>query len=127
MKIFREVFELGNKEIILETGGMARQADGSVTVSCGNNVVLVTTVVKKSVADGTDFFPLSVHYLEKTYAAGKIPGGFLRREGRPSEEQILISRLIDRSIRPSFPDGFLTKFKSLLQFYLMMVLFHLIY
>lgn len=106
MKIFREVFELGNKEIILETGGMARQADGSVTVSCGNNVVLVTTVVKKSVADGTDFFPLSVHYLEKTYAAGKIPGGFLRREGRPSEEQILISRLIDRSIRPSFPDGF---------------------
>lgn len=106
MKIFREVFELGNKEIVLETGGMARQADGSVTVSCGNNVVLVTTVVKKSVAAGADFFPLSVHYLEKTYAAGKIPGGFLRREGRPSEEQILISRLIDRSIRPSFPDGF---------------------
>ncbi|QIW09793.1 polyribonucleotide nucleotidyltransferase [Francisella sp. LA112445] len=106
MKIFREVFELGNKEIVLETGGMARQADGSVTVSCGNNVVLVTTVVKKSVADGQDFFPLSVHYLEKTYAAGKIPGGFLRREGRPSEEQILISRLIDRSIRPSFPGGF---------------------
>lgn len=106
MKIFREVFELGNKEIVLETGGMARQADGSVTVSCGNNVVLVTTVVKKTVADGQDFFPLSVHYLEKTYAAGKIPGGFLRREGRPSEEQILISRLIDRSIRPSFPDGF---------------------
>ncbi len=106
MKIFSEVFELGNKEIVLETGGMARQADGSVTVSCGNNVVLVTTVVKKSVADGQDFFPLSVHYLEKTYAAGKIPGGFLRREGRPSEEQILISRLIDRSIRPSFPDGF---------------------
>ncbi|MEY8765220.1 MULTISPECIES: polyribonucleotide nucleotidyltransferase [Francisella] len=106
MKIFREVFELGNKEIVLETGGMARQADGSVTVSCGNNVVLVTTVVKKSVSAGADFFPLSVHYLEKTYAAGKIPGGFLRREGRPSEEQILISRLIDRSIRPSFPDGF---------------------
>lgn len=65
MKIFREVFELGNKEIVLETGGMARQADGSVTVSCGNNVVLVTTVVKKSVAAGADFFPLSVHYLEK--------------------------------------------------------------
>ncbi|MCL4120029.1 UNVERIFIED_CONTAM: hypothetical protein GTU68_041253 [Idotea baltica] len=85
---------------------MARQADGSVTVSCGSNVVLVTTVVKKSVSPGQDFFPLSVHYLEKTYAAGKIPGGFLRREGRPSEEQILISRLIDRSIRPSFPDGF---------------------
>ena len=106
MKIFREVFELSNKEIVIETGGMARQADGSVTVSCGNNVVLVATVVKKSVAIGVDFFPLSVHYLEKTYAAGKIPGGFLRREGRPSEEQILISRLIDRSIRPSFPDGF---------------------
>ena len=106
MKIYREVFELGNKKIAIETGGMARQADGSVTVSCGNNVVLVTTVVKKTVADGADFFPLSVHYLEKTYSAGKIPGGFLRREGRPSEEQILISRLIDRSIRPSFPDGF---------------------
>ena len=106
MKIFREIFELGNKEIVLETGGMACQADGSVTVNCGNNVVLVTTVVKKSVVDGADFFPLSVHYLEKTYAAGKIPGSFLRREGRPSEEQILISRLIDRSIRPSFPDGF---------------------
>ena len=106
MKIYKEVFELGNKEITIETGGMARQADGSVTVSCGNNVVLVTTVVKKTVSPGQDFFPLSVHYLEKTYAAGKIPGGFLRREGRPSEEQILISRLIDRSIRPSFPDGF---------------------
>ncbi|AXA34024.1 polyribonucleotide nucleotidyltransferase [Francisella adeliensis] len=106
MKIYKEVFELGDKEITIETGGMARQADGSVTVSCGSNVVLVTTVVKKSVAPGQDFFPLSVHYLEKTYAAGKIPGGFLRREGRPSEEQILISRLIDRSIRPSFPDGF---------------------
>jgi polyribonucleotide nucleotidyltransferase len=106
VKIYKEVFELGNKEITIETGGMARQADGSVTVSCGNNVVLVTTVVKKTVSPGQDFFPLSVHYLEKTYAAGKIPGGFLRREGRPSEEQILISRLIDRSIRPSFPDGF---------------------
>ncbi len=106
MKIFKEVFELGNQKITLETGGMARQADGSVVVSCGGTTVLVTTVVKKEVADGQDFFPLSVHYLEKTYAAGKIPGGFLRREGRPSEEQILISRLIDRSIRPSFPDGF---------------------
>ncbi|AJC48761.1 polyribonucleotide nucleotidyltransferase [Allofrancisella guangzhouensis] len=106
MKIYREVFELGNKKITLETGGMARQADGSVVVSCGNNVVLVTTAVKKTVADGADFFPLSVHYLEKSYAAGKIPGGFTRREARPSEEQILISRLIDRSIRPSFPDGF---------------------
>ena len=106
MKIYREVIELENKEVVIETGGMARQADGSVTVSCGNNVVIVTTVVKKTVSDGQDFFPLSVHYLEKTYAAGKIPGGFLRREGRPSEEQILTSRLIDRSIRPCFPDGF---------------------
>jgi polyribonucleotide nucleotidyltransferase len=106
VKIYKEVFELGNKEITIETGCMARQADGSVTVSCGNNVVLVTTVVKKTVSPGQDFFPLSVHYLEKTYAAGKIPGGFLRREGRPSEEQVLTSRLIDRSIRPTFPDGF---------------------
>ena len=106
MRIYKETFTLGNNEIILETGGMARQADGSVVVKSGNTVVLVTTVVKKDVVEGTDFFPLSVHYLEKTYAAGKIPGGFLRREGRPSEEQILISRLIDRSIRPSFPDGF---------------------
>ncbi|QIV94756.1 polyribonucleotide nucleotidyltransferase [Allofrancisella frigidaquae] len=106
MKIYREVFELGNKKITLETGGMARQADGSVVVSCGKNIVLVTTTVKKTVAAGADFFPLSVHYLEKSYAAGKIPGGFTRREARPPEEQILISRLIDRSIRPLFPDGF---------------------
>jgi polyribonucleotide nucleotidyltransferase len=106
VKIFKEVFELGNQEITIETGGMARQADGSVVVTCGGTIVLVTTVVKKESASGADFFPLSVHYLEKSYASGKIPGGFLRREGRPSEEQILISRLIDRSIRPSFPDGF---------------------
>lgn len=106
MRIFKEVFELGNDKVILETGGLARQADGSVTVKCGNTVILVTTVVKKEVALGADFFPLSVHYLEKSYAAGKIPGGFTRREARPSDEQILISRLIDRSIRPTFPDGF---------------------
>jgi len=97
--------ELGGKPIILETGFLAKQAAGSVTVSCGDTVVLVTVTTKKS-EEIRDFFPLTCDYREQTSAAGKIPGGFFKREGRPSEREILISRLIDRSIRPLFPEDF---------------------
>src|SRR5690606_33927517 len=89
-----------------ETGELARLADGAVLVSMGDTVVLVTAVARKQAQPGKDFFPLTVNYQEKTYAAGRIPGGFFRREGRPSESETLTSRLIDRPIRPLFPDGF---------------------
>ena len=102
-------FQYGKHTVKLETGEIARQADGAVMVSMGQTVVLVTTVVEKSAAAGRDFFPLTVNYQEKTYAAGRIPGGFLRREGRPSETETLTSRLIDRPIRPLFPDGFVNE------------------
>ncbi|MCB1625491.1 MAG: polyribonucleotide nucleotidyltransferase, partial [Pseudomonadales bacterium] len=85
---------------------MARQADAAVYVTMGDTVVLVTAVAKKVPTPGRDFFPLTVNYIEKTYAAGRIPGGFFKREGRPSEKETLNSRLIDRPIRPLFPDGF---------------------
>src|SRR5580692_3230575 len=90
----------------LETGELARQADGAVLASMGQTVVLVTAVAQKSAVPGRDFFPLTVNYIEKTYAAGRIPGGFFKREGRPTERETLTSRLIDRPIRPLFPDGF---------------------
>ncbi len=106
MKIYKEVFQLGNTEYSIETGGIARQATGSVLVSAGDTVVLVTAVAKKEVKDGADFFPLTVNYQEKSYAAGKIPGGFPRREGRPGEAETLTARLIDRPLRPLFPEGF---------------------
>ncbi|MBC86203.1 MAG: polyribonucleotide nucleotidyltransferase, partial [Bdellovibrionaceae bacterium] len=93
------------KEISIETGRMAKQADGSVVVSCGNNMVLVTAVSSKR-DSGLDFFPLTVEYQEKFYATGKIPGGYFKREGRPSGQQILTCRLIDRPLRPLFPDGY---------------------
>lgn len=99
-------FQYGRHTVKLETGEIARQADGAVKVSMGETVVLVTTVVEKNPGEGRDFFPLTVNYQEKTYAAGRVPGGFLRREGRPSEAETLTSRLIDRPIRPLFPDGF---------------------
>jgi len=99
----------GDKEVILETGRVARQATGSVMVTMGDTVVLCTVVGSKSVKPGQDFFPLTVNYQEKTYAAGKIPGGFFRREGRPSEKETLTSRLIDRPLRPLFPKGFLNE------------------
>ena len=91
--------------VTIETGEIARQADGAVKVSMGDTVVLVTAVAQKTVT-GRDFFPLTVNYVEKTYAAGRIPGGFFKREGRPTEKETLTSRLIDRPIRPLFPDGF---------------------
>jgi len=96
---------IGNKEIIIETGKLAKQADGAVTVSCGDTVVLVTAVMSRQVREGLDFFPLMVDYREKTYAAGRIPGGYFKREGRPTEREILTARLIDRPIRPLFPEG----------------------
>lgn len=98
--------KIGDREIILETGRMAKLADGSVLVKYGKNSVLVTACMSKNVPEGFDFFPLTVHYIEKFYAAGKIPGGFFKREGRPSEKETLVSRLIDRPIRPLFPDNF---------------------
>ena len=99
-------FQYGPHAVTLETGEMARQADGAVRVSMGDTVVLVTACAQQQAAAGRDFFPLTVNYVEKTYAAGRIPGGFFKREGRPTEKETLTSRLIDRPIRPLFPDGF---------------------
>jgi len=99
-------FEYGQHTVTLETGVIARQADAAVLASMGDTTVLVTVVGKKAEEPGRDFFPLTVNYQEKTYAAGKIPGGFFKREGRPSENETLIARLIDRPIRPLFPNGF---------------------
>jgi len=98
--------EIRGKELSLETGRMARQADGSVVAQYGDTVILATAVSSKTVRENIDFFPLTIDYLEKTYAAGKIPGGFFKREGRPTEKEVLTSRLIDRPVRPLFPKGF---------------------
>jgi polyribonucleotide nucleotidyltransferase len=97
---------IANKEISFETGRLSKQASGAVVVSSGETMVLVTAVAEKHGREGIDFFPLTVDYLEMTYAAGKIPGGFYKREGRPTEKEILTARFIDRPIRPLFPDGF---------------------
>jgi len=101
-----KTFQYGNHTVTLETGRIARQATGSVLCSMDKTSVLCTVVAAKEMREGQDFFPLGVHYIEKTYAAGKIPGGYLKREARPSEKETLTSRLIDRPIRPLFPDGF---------------------
>ncbi|HEY4635360.1 MAG TPA: polyribonucleotide nucleotidyltransferase, partial [Rhodospirillales bacterium] len=103
---FRKEIEWGGRKLILETGKVARQADGAVMATYGATKVLCTVVGEKTPKTGIDFFPLAVHYQEKTFAAGKIPGGFFKREGRPSERETLISRLIDRPIRPLFAKGF---------------------
>ena len=105
----RREFQYGEHTVILETGEVARQADGAVMINMGDTVVLVTVVADKRPGPGKDFFPLTVDYQEKTYAAGRIPGGFFRREGRPSEKEILTSRLIDRPVRPLFPKGYNTE------------------
>jgi len=104
--IAKESFQYGQHTVTLETGEIARQAGGAVVVNIDDTVVLATVVAAKSAKPGQDFFPLTVDYMEKTYAAGKIPGGFFKREGRPSEKETLTSRLIDRPIRPLFPEGF---------------------
>src|SRR5205085_833569 len=101
-----EEIEWGGKTLRLETGRMARQADGAVLATYGETTVLATAVAAHTEKPGIDFFPLTVNYQEKTFAAGKIPGGFFKREGRPSEKETLTSRLIDRPIRPLFVDGF---------------------
>ncbi len=106
MKAIRKEFQYGGRRVVLETGEIARQADGAVLVDMDGTVVLVTAVGNKEASPGTDFFPLTVNYQEKAYAAGRIPGGFFKREGRPTEKETLTSRLIDRPIRPLFPDGF---------------------
>ena len=106
MNPIRKSFEWGGRSITLETGRVARQATGAVLASMGETTVLCTVVGASSADPGKDFFPLSVHYQERTYAAGRIPGGFFKREGRPSEKETLTSRLIDRPLRPLFPEGF---------------------
>ncbi len=103
---FRKELDWGGRKLVLETGKIARQADGAVMARYGDTIVLCTAVGVRSAKPGQDFFPLTVNYQEKAFAAGKIPGGFFKREGRPSEKETLVSRLIDRPIRPLFPQGF---------------------
>ena len=104
-----KTFQYGQHSVTLETGEIARQASGAVMVSVEDTVILATVVARKDAKPGQDFFPLTVDYVEKTYAAGRIPGGFFKREGRPSEKETLTSRLIDRPIRPLFPEGYLNE------------------
>ncbi|HTV88082.1 MAG TPA: polyribonucleotide nucleotidyltransferase [Stellaceae bacterium] len=108
-KVFRKELSWGGRRLVLETGKIARQADGAVLATYGETTVLCTVVAMKSARPGQDFFPLTVNYQEKSFAAGKIPGGFFKREGRPSEKETLVSRLIDRPIRPLFVPGFLNE------------------
>ena len=103
---FTQSFQYGDHTVTLETGEIARQATGAVVASMGDTVVLATVVAAKEAKPGQDFFPLTVDYIEKAYAAGKIPGGFFKREAKPSEKETLTSRLIDRPLRPLFPEGF---------------------
>jgi polyribonucleotide nucleotidyltransferase len=111
----RKEFMFGNQKVVLETGEVARQAGGAVMVSIDETVVLATVVASKTAKPGQDFFPLTVDYAEKFYAAGRIPGGFFKREGRPSEKETLTSRLIDRPIRPLFPEGFYNEVQVIVQ------------
>ncbi|MBF42160.1 MAG: polyribonucleotide nucleotidyltransferase, partial [Gammaproteobacteria bacterium] len=112
-QISKEII-INDQKITLETGKIARQANGAVLASCDGTTVLATVAAKKEAKENQSFFPLSVNYQEKTYAAGKIPGGFFKREGRPSEKETLISRLIDRPLRPSFRDDFLNEVQVVL-------------
>jgi polyribonucleotide nucleotidyltransferase len=106
VSVFKKSFQYGSHQVTLETGEMARQADGAVLVTMGETVVLVTAVAKKQADPSKDFFPMTINYVEKTYAAGRIPGGFFKREGRPTEKETLTARLIDRPLRPLFPEHF---------------------
>ena len=117
-KINKEELKVNGKKLTLETGKVARQADGAIIATLGETVVIATAVGAKKVAEGQDYFPLSVNYQEKYYAAGKIPGGYFKREARPTEAETLISRLIDRPIRPLFPSGFMNEVQVFLQSYL---------
>src|SRR3989338_11075755 len=102
----RYEIDFGGRPISIEMGKMAKQANGSAVVRYGDTMVLVTACAAKEAVEGKDFLPLTVNYMEMTYAAGKIPGGFFKREGRQSEKEVLCSRLIDRPLRPLFPEGF---------------------
>src|SRR5580698_4922054 len=103
--IHREELDWGGRKLVLETGRIARQADGAVLATYGETTVLATVVAAKKPKEGIDFLPLTCNYQEKFFAAGRIPGGYCKREGRPSEKETLVSRLIDRPIRPLFADG----------------------
>src|ERR1700684_653983 len=105
-KIHSVEIDWGGRPLRLETGKIARQADGAVLATYGETVVLATVVAAKAPREGVDFLPLTVDYIEKTYAAGRIPGGYFKREGRPTEKETLVSRLIDRPVRPLFADGY---------------------
>src|ERR1700726_1767507 len=105
-QVFRKEVEWAGRKLVLETGKIARQADGAVVATYGETTVLATAVAAKEAKPGGDFFPLTVNYQEKAFAAGRIPGGYFKREGRPSEKETLVSRLIDRPIRPLFLDGY---------------------
>ena len=112
-KIHKEEIDFGGKKLVLETGKIARQADGAIIAKLGETVVIATAVGAKKLNEGQDYFPLSVNYQEKYYAAGKIPGGYFKREARPTESETLISRLIDRPIRPLFPSSFMNEVQLL--------------
>lgn len=105
-KYLKESIKVGDKELIVETGKVAKQADGSVVITYGETVLLVAAVSSRTAREGMDFFPLTVEYRESTYAAGRIPGNYFRREGRPNEKEVLTARMIDRPVRPLFPDGY---------------------
>ena len=111
----KKTFTLGTQQVTLETGEIARQAHGAVLCTVDDTVVLAAVTASKTPKPGQSFFPLTVDYAEKTYAAGKIPGGFFKREGRPTEKETLTSRLIDRPIRPLFPDGFYNEIQVVAQ------------
>src|SRR5213594_2331509 len=102
----KAIAQIGSSQIHIETGKLAKQADGAVTVQLGETIVIVAAVAATKAKEGQDFFPLTVDYREKAAAAGKFPGGYFKREGRPTEKEILTSRLIDRPIRPLFPSGY---------------------
>lgn len=107
MNVIEKTIDVGNgREITVETGKLAKQADGSVVVKCGGTVILATVVSNKEAKTGVDFLPLTVDYREKFYSAGKIPGGYLKREARPSDDEILVMRLVDRALRPLFPSDY---------------------
>ncbi|MFT4101859.1 MAG: polyribonucleotide nucleotidyltransferase, partial [Burkholderiaceae bacterium] len=108
-QIAKKTFQWGQNTVTLETGEIARQAGGAVVINVDDTVVLASVVAAKNPKPGQDFFPLTVDYVEKFYAAGRIPGGFFKREGRATERETLICRLVDRPIRPLFPDGFIVE------------------
>ena len=105
-KYLRETIKLGDKDLIVETGKVAKQADGSVVIQYGETMILVTAVSGRTAKEGLDFFPLTVEYRESSYSAGRIPGNYFRREGRPNEKEVLTCRMIDRPVRPLFPEGY---------------------